>query len=692
MKYMSNRNAVFVVLVSNLLGCSQEPPETTLNVPIIVISVDTLRSDRLPIYGYERIETPHISRLAADGIVFERAWSHVPLTLPSHASILTGLLPTRHGVRNNIGYRLDEGHLTLPAELRKKGYATGAAVSSWVLRGDTGLAAAFQHYDDAIPVDGSSPSSSERSGEATIAAATRWIDARGEDPFFFMLHLFEPHAPYAAPSPWSDTTPPYDGEIRWSDELVGRFLDHLRASGIYDRALIVFLSDHGEGLGDHGEPQHGIFLYREALQVPLVIKLPGSSRKGERIADPAALIDVFPTVARAVGIEVPPGRTGRDLLSPNGGSARSIYAESHYGRIHLGWSPLRSLIGERLHYIEAPRSELYDLLVDPAETTNILEVERRAAAAFREELASIPAGEESAAAIDPEAAARLEALGYLGGSSNAGEGALPDPKDGIGQIAALASASDLMNRGEHNDAVVVLSELVRKNPSFADAWGRMGTALESSGRLDEAYAAYRRAGQLSPVLAPELALSAASVLVRMGRLDEAEQHAQAGLAADPDGAHLLLARIRLARRDPSGAERELGAIRTPGAQARLVLAEVRASQGRLEEALEMINGATPVERREFLRGHVLTLMGRHAEAIGAFESEIAHFPSHRQAWGYLASLHFLEGRTAEGRAVLERMIEANPDRAALELGAKTLEQFGERETAAQWRDRANRRK
>ncbi|HZI63245.1 MAG TPA: sulfatase, partial [Thermoanaerobaculia bacterium] len=233
--------------------------------PVILISIDTLRSDRLPAYGYRGVATPAIDRLRRDGILFERAWAPAPLTLPSHASLLTGLSPDQHRVRDNIGYRLPgSGGKHLPQLLKELGYATGAAVSSYVVRGETGLAAGFERYDDELPTaQGELAVSAWRPGRQTVARALDWTRSVAGRPFFLFVHLFEPHLPYEPPEPFASRYPSrYDGEIAAADQAVGELVAELERLGVYDRALVILLSDHGEGLGEHGEQEHGILLYR----------------------------------------------------------------------------------------------------------------------------------------------------------------------------------------------------------------------------------------------------------------------------------------------------------------------------------------------------------------------------------------------------------------------------------------------
>jgi len=295
------------------------PVGTFPRAPVVLISIDTLRSDHLPAYGYRQVETPALDAFRKDAILFERAYSHTPLTLPSHLSMLTGRLPTEHGVRDNVGYKYDGGRLpNLPAVLRGAGYATGAAVSAYVLRPDTGMSHGFDVYDAGIPVHfNDALGLSQRPGGQTADAALAWERTVSSKPFFLFLHLYEPHSPYAPPEPFASRYAgrPYDGEIATADSIVGRVLDELKAQGVYDKAVILLLSDHGEGLGEHGEQEHGIFLYREALQVPMMLKLPGGRLGGSRVAQPAQIVDVFPTLLSLVGSRCPRRPRGR---SPDG--------------------------------------------------------------------------------------------------------------------------------------------------------------------------------------------------------------------------------------------------------------------------------------------------------------------------------------------------------------------------------------
>ncbi|HET8772921.1 MAG TPA: sulfatase-like hydrolase/transferase [Thermoanaerobaculia bacterium] len=652
--------------------------------PVIVISIDTLRADHLPVYGAKGLETPHIDALAKDALVFENAYSHVPLTFPSHVTLLSGLLPADAGVRNNLGYRFDSAkHPTIPTLLKAKGYATGAAVSAYVLRGATGLAAAFDDYDDRMDRTADHTTAAmgdvQRSGKETVAAALRWIQGRGEQPFFYMLHLFEPHAPYAPPEPFRSryAASPYDGEIAASDAYVGELLDGLKASGVYDRATIILVSDHGEGLGDHGEAQHGIFLYREAIHVPLIVKLPGAAKGGKRVAAPVQLTDILPTVAGIAGFDVPPAAKGKSLVAIADGEApagRRIFSETMYPRIHLGWSDLVSLVDATHHYIDAPRPELYDIAKDPGEKQNVLADNRRVYASMRAEAQTHDRTLTAPSQVDPEEAAKLAALGYLGSTSSAAAGAkLPDPKDGIQDLARIGEANTLINQNRNAEAVAVLREVLARNASYSDAWTLLAKTLQAMGRSEEALEAYKKTMQVAPMLAPGTALSMAELYLRTGRFDDSIKHAELALSAHPAAARMAIAQAYFAKRDLASAEREGSALlNDPEKQndAAVLIAQIRIAARRVPEALQLLD---EVERRTsasgqtvppnfwFARGDAVARLNRIADAEQAFNQEIRLYPKNREAYVRLAVLQLLTGREADANRTFAQLLQANPD-------------------------------
>jgi arylsulfatase A-like enzyme/Flp pilus assembly protein TadD len=659
-----------------LAACHREQPVLEENAPVILISIDTLRADHLPAYGYGKVATPHLDALRRDGILFDNAYSHCPMTLPSHLSMLTGLLPTEHGVRNNLGYRFDAAkHTTLPQLLKARGYATGAAVSSYVLRADTGLGAAFDFYDDAIPVATSGAASQhQRPGESTLAAARPWIARQSAQPFFFLFHIYEPHAPYTPPEPYRGRYPePYDGEVAHADAIVGQFLDFLKASGLYDRATIVLTSDHGEGLWQHGEDQHGILLYREVLHVPLIVKLPKSARAGERVAEPVGLTDLRSMIVDGLK-PVPPGRR--------------IYSETFYPRIHLGWSELRSLIDGRHHYIQSPKPELYDVVRDPGETKDLLADERRVAASMRTELAKYPSGIQELQQIDPEDAAKLAALGYLGSVRAGGsDAALPNPKDMLPYLERIKEGFRLADERRYAEAITVLRALVKENPGLFDVWDKLGETLADMGQYDEAIEVYRTAMSRTQRFSPEMALSLGDAYLQAGNPDEAARYADLAMKSSPAPAHQLLARVAIERGDFATAERHateaIGA-HNPQPAAMLLLAEIHRSRGDLPAALAATEaaarraqelGVPKLYRLDFLRGDIYARMDRPADAVAAYQREITNFPENTQAYANLAIIYFIEGRRADVERVLEELVKANPHPGARALAARTRKEL-----------------
>jgi choline-sulfatase len=623
---------------------------------VIVISIDTLRADRV-----RPDLTPNLDGFRRDALSFTNAYAHVPLTLPSHATILSGLLPPENGVRDNIGFTFDASrHATIPSLLKAQGYATGAAVSAFVLRKDTGLAAPFDFYDDDIPMrSGEAAGGIQRDGNATAAIATKWIDAQQGKPFFFLLHLFEPHTPYRGGS--------YDNDVADADRVVGGFLEHLKRTGVYDRALIFILSDHGEGLNDHGEAEHGIFLYREAIHVPLLVKLPKSERGGETIAAPVGLVDVLPTVAAVTGFSA----KGTSLLDAP--ASRRVFSESLYPRFHLGWSELRSLVDEKFHFIEAPRAELY-AASDVREQSNILAAERRVAADMRRALE--PFGREipSAGTADPEAAKKLASLGYLTSTPSASNGPLPDPKDEIGSLGFPATIDAARQR-------------VARNPRSADAWTMLGRILERHGQLEESVEAYQRGIAAAPTAAGEYGLAIANVYLKLNKPREAAEHARLALGVNPGNAHLIIGRAALAEGDLETATREAEQslatfnYRVP---ALVLLAQVDVKHRRFDQALakieqaraEVAKGHETPPLLHYVHGDILARMNRVPEAVAAFEEEIRLFPDNRQAYASQAVVHLLSGNRRAADATMRRMIKAIPG--SEQFARETFAQVGVR--------------
>ncbi len=680
---------------------AEAPPGT----PVVLISIDTLRADRLPAYGYDGVETPAIDALRGDSILYERAYSHIPLTLPAHSSLLTGLLPPDHWLRDNLGYTLDAGRIAsgevpfLPAALRERGYATGAAVSSYVLRAKMGLDEGFDFYEDSIEFrTGTGLGGLQRPGRETLELARDWLRSAAAGPFFFFFHIYEPHTPYRPPEPFASRyASPYDGEVATADAVVGELLGELRRLGVYEESLIVLLSDHGEGLGDHGEDEHGVLLYTTTLQVPLMVKLPGARSAGASVAAPVQLIDVFPTVAGVLDLPLPAALTGSSLLAFLEGQppARKIYAETFYPRLHFGWSELASVIDAEHHYIEGPDPELYDLAADPGETRNVLRERRRSYAEMRDALAEIDRTLAPPAEVDEESRQALAALGYVGSAAGEVEGPLADPKSRLDTLADLKAGFRYRSRDQHGQAIESFRRALEENPGMLDAWEAMARSLQKLGRRDQALAAYRKALEISGG-SPHLAISAASLYFDLRRLDEAESHARLALASNPSFANGLLAQIALERDDLDEAERRARAAldeKHPRLGPTITLAAVLHARADYEAALEMVAATERTfaarENRDpqlikglhLQKGKILADLGRAAGAETAFRREIELFPGEVFAYSNLAILYALSDRPAEVSSVLRQMVEARPAADAYAEAVKTLRVLEDRAAA-----------
>jgi choline-sulfatase len=712
------RPTLFGWLIVLALGaCARSPAafEIPEDTPIVLVSIDTLRADRLPFLG-GTVDTPALSRLAAEGVTFTRAYAHTPLTLPSHATLLTGLLPAAHGMRDNVGYRLDrarveQGELPyLPYTLRGLGYHTCAAVSSFVLDAKSGLDLGFASYDDEIEFrTRRGLGGLQRPGAQTLAAASACLDQAGEQPPFLFLHLYEPHTPYQPPEPFASRyANPYDGEVAAADQIVGELLADLERRGLYERALIIVVSDHGEGLGDHGEIEHGVLLHVEAIHVPLLVRLPGRGLAGTRVNATAGLFDVVPTVLALLGqpLELaPPGGErlpGVPLLSLVGHDAatteatsRAIYAETFYPRLHFGWSDLASLIDARHHLIDGPAPELYDVVADPRETRNILREERRVYAELSRALGAYSRELVAPAAVDEETRRAMAALGYVGAVGET-TGPLPDPKSRLGVLVDLQEGYRLHAQKDYPGAIAALRKVLADSPQMADAWEFLADSLAKAGDREGAIAAYQEALRSSGG-AGHVAASLASLLLELGRLEDAEAHARLVEPSQPSLANGLYARIAVERRNFATAERAArAALESSGDRIgpRIVLAEVLQRTGRTEEALQITREAETLyrERRTpdpdliaglaLLQGKLYADLGDPQAAEAAFRREIELFPDKPAAWSHLALLYALTGRPREVGPTLAAMLDANPGPAGLAEGVRALRLLGNDREAA----------
>lgn len=652
--------------------------------PVILISIDTLRADHLAVYGYTKGRTPNIDALAKDSVVFDRGYAHAPQTLPSHTSMLTGELPFEHGVRDNIGFTVKPGTTTLASLFKTRGYGAGGFVSAYVLRPETGIGQGFDVYNADVPAGSLDRPIAQvtRSAPETTRAALGWLNSHVDPTLFMFVHFYEPHLPYERYDRFSDLAP-YDAEIAAVDESVGTIVAELKRRGWYDSATIALVADHGEGLGDHGEEEHGLFLYEPTIHVPFIIKAPAGRGAGTRVAAPVQHIDLLPTFAAIAGFAVPAGLRGRDLsvlwhsgtLAPQG-----IYSEALMSRYHFGWSELTSLTDERYKFIRAPKAELYDLERDRAETTNLLTERAQVATAMQGGLEALIAGRgvDTPGAVSNEDRQRLAALGYIGSSSVSADTSgltLPDPKDKVEINHEFVLAARAIGNMEFVDAADRLKRITEREPGMTDAWNQYAQVLIRLGRDDDALKAYQQLLRQQPGT-PSVLLDAATVLMRLGRLKDAKAHAEAAVSGEPVTAHQMLAKIALANNDTTSALAEAAAAEaadpslpmTDFIQGVILHNAAQKDPSKFAQALPYFERASQrikgrvvqLNDLHYYLGDCLAQVGRLEDAEQAFAQEIRLFPNLVRARTGLAMLYEAAGNAQGTDRVVGDMLRAVP--------------------------------
>ncbi len=656
---------------------------------VVLFTIDTLRADHLPLYGYHGVETPRIDGLARHSLVFENAISHIPLTLPSHASMLTGLLPPGHGLPDNGAFVLDPKITTLPEILKGKGYATGAFVSSVILDSRWQLNKGFDAYFDGF-YEGEGEGQSGRirkPGDETVGEAETWIAAHKDAPFFAWVHIYEPHEPRQPAEPYRSRYPKstYDAEIAISDGLVGRFLDKLDALGLGDRTIFCLTSDHGENLGDHGELTHGLFIYEATQHVPLLIRLPGGRRQD--VAPAVGHSDLAPTFLEWLGLDPPPQMQGTSLIALIEGQAapdREVYSESRLGALHYGWAPLESLTTERLRYIEAPRPELYDRQADPGEKSNLAadraETSRHLAGDLKQLLARVQGQAPQRQEIDADTEERLAALGYVGSAlpDPVSGGGVIDPKDVVQLHDRLAQAQGMLIAKQAESALEMITPVVREAPTMADAHRVRGEALLRLKRYDEAIEEFRVAIAGHPDN-PKLLFSLATTYQGLGRYGEAEPLLLRVVDKTPRqiSALIHLGHLYTSLRQPEKARRHFLAAaalyedmlaepvyarRTP--ELRSKLAEVAFRGGDAERAVRELKAAIAAAPQKPALNYNLALVYEHNHdlpaAIASYQRETEIAPHNYRAFRGLGVALRETGRPDEALAALQRALAIQP--------------------------------
>lgn len=559
--------AILAAVASSIPGSSPSRPN------VVLITLDTCRADRIGCYGFPLARTPAVDTLAAEGVRFTNATTTAPVTLPAHASIMTGLLPPAHGVRDNGAYALHDDYVTLAETLKARGYDTAAFVSAMVLNRRYNLAQGFDHYDDDLWAEDEPRlfMIRDRPAPATASRAVKWLDDRSHEeemqPFFLWAHFFDPHQPYEPRYRDRHLLPtPYDAEIAQADEGVGMLLERLRATRDIDDTVIVLTADHGESLGEHGEKTHAVFIYDATVRVPLIIRYPPLFPSGRTYDGPVRIIDIMPTVLAAIGGTLDAPVQGINLLPALEGIRPPPdlpqYAESLVSEVGFGMAPLYGVRHNGWKWIRAPKPELYHLSNDPGERKNLYLPGSEQSAALDEKLQSLLDDSQRFAKnaksnpLDQETLEMLRALGYLAPTDRVRSADGMDPKDGLPLYEKLETARHAAQRGDYAASERVLKELLESAPRHITAWNVLGLVLTRQAKFGEAEQAYRESLEIDPSQARVLHMLAV-LAFRQGKRDDAEKLGDRVLALAPRMVETmsLLGFLAAQKGDTSAAER-----------------------------------------------------------------------------------------------------------------------------------------
>jgi len=667
MAFVHRRSLLFVVVCClGLVACDRTPAN------VLLVTFDTTRWDHVGYATGRQGLTPTLDGLAERGTWFETATASAPVTLPSHATIMTGMEPYRHGVRNNGTYDLPEGLTTLAECLTVQGYRTHAVVSAYVLDSRFGLDQGFAHYDDDL-TDAPKESafmSREISADRTVDKTLAWLRKSEEKsgPFFLWTHFFDPHAGYDPPPEYLERFPddPYMAEIVFADAMLGRVIAELEHQRLLENTLVVFLSDHGESLGEHGEQTHGIFIYDATIRIPLLLAGPGVPA-GLRLSSPARSVDVMPTILDLVGAPIPTGLDGMSLQHRFDGDepAPTAYVESLMPRLSYGWSELRGLRTESTKAVLAPNPEVFDLDVDPDELDNLVATAEGPPAEGKELLDELQEletadpfsrGDHAEGVIERETRDALEALGYARSDVMVDHPGTVDPKDRIGEFETLRTARKLIDDQSLVEVKPILVELIRSSPANMDALQALAYVHHELGETAEALLIYEEALKVNPTHRHVVG-AMARLLVDEGEFDRAEHLLNDTIPSNPDSVDLQTALGRLYRVSgrmdrAESSYRSALAIDPSAAAAVLGLANCLEQRGATDAAIETLAQAYENNRHdpEIIERLALLSLGRgfNERAIELFRELVLLEPENPSAWNNLAA----------GLASLDRYSEA----------------------------------
>lgn len=635
---------VRILLVCSLMaviGAAQNPPARKPSQPdIFLVTIDTLRADHVHCYGYDKVETPALDGLAKDGIRFSQAFTPSPITNTSHTTILTGLLPNHHGV-TDFAVPLDPSHLTLAEMLKKKGYHTGAFIGAVILDSKTlapGLDRGFDFYDN-FPEHTETKARwgrVERRGMDVVKDAENWLNTHPAGPHFVWVHLYDPHDPYEPPAPYSETYKDrlYDGEIAYADSALANFLAFVKKKGWYENALVMVVGDHGEGLGEHHENTHGIFLYDSTTHVPLIVKLPAKSIAGKVVDAQVRTMDIVPTALDLLHAPTPTGLDGASL-KPYFGSdttSRTAYGETDYP-LRFGWAPLRSVRADGFKLIQAPRPELYDLHADPSELNNTYEAGNSTVAKYQQLLGTVYAKAPVTTASNDRASEGakndLKALGYAANAAGGTNPAnLPDPKDKIEEQNLLHTAMMASDDGRSAEAQSAFEEVLKLDPKSPTALRQLGELELQAGDYAKAADHLKRAREVRPEDATA-AFYEGQARNRIGDFAGACDALEASLKLTPGQleARLLLGDVYLGLKDPKAAEDQFEAAQLLDSNS--VAAQVGSARAQIAE-------------------------GNFAAAVEQLEPLTKSQPDNAQVFEALSQAYTGQGKTTEAEKAADR--------------------------------------
>jgi arylsulfatase A-like enzyme/Tfp pilus assembly protein PilF len=649
---------------------------------VLFVTIDTLRADRVGAYGYGSAETPALDRLAREGVLVKDAVAQIPQTRPSHASIFTGRYPFEHGIQDNSSPPLPATFPTLATHLRRAGYDTAAFIGAYPVARPSGLDQGFTTFDDPFGAGEAATmreARSERRGAEVVDHALAWLAKPRREPFFVWVHLFDPHAPYEPPPPFRQrfARRPYDGEVAYADAQVARLLSWLDRTGRRRDTLVVVTSDHGEGLGEHGESEHMLLVYDSTLRVPLLLSWPGRLPAGARVEGQFRSVDLLPTVLDLLGLPAASASgVSRAAVLRGGGRIpdNESYAESLYGSLHYGYAPLRALRGEGWKYVEAPRAELYRLAGDPGETKNLLDARPQVATAMRARLRTYQSTADAArkAAVDAGAAERLAALGYVGGGFFTGAPSGADPKDKIQELEAnhraMREALRLYRARDLDGAIRLFSRLANGSATSFNVEYYLARSLLDRRRPAEAAPHLEKAVELAPTSAVAWAFLAGAY-AQSGPIPKALEAVDRGLRVVPDNAELLAMRGRILLEQGDAAAARALLERARGREPRdprvhVDLANLYRGAGDLLHARAEAEEALRLDPKsadaQVAWGLALGALGREKEAAAAFHAALRLNPDQADALFYLGSVELRAGRATAAVPLFELLLRKAP--------------------------------